>query len=175
MMYTYYCNQLIRREHYIFRMYRKTQISSNPVGFLEEEVWAVRPSWILRRSMTLTTSTSHSIRFSYLYLLSSHGKDEYPHGSFHILPRQICKYMEREVSSSLVVRPTAVHRIVFRRHLSSRSGITLPRWYTMTFISGFLRFSLLAPWSFLLFRVESYMDESFVALRIFLHIQTRKK
>lgn len=36
-------------------------------------------------------------------------------------------------------RPTAVHRIVFCRHLSSRSGITLPRWYTMTFILGFVR------------------------------------
>ena len=36
-------------------------------------------------------------------------------------------------------RPTAAHRIVFCRHLSSRSGITLPRWYTMTFILGFVR------------------------------------
>lgn len=81
-----------------------------------------------------------------------------PYGLY--LPSPVCKYEEGEGSSSSPERPTAVHRIVFRCYLSSRSGITLPRWYTMTFISGFAR---LGPRASLSCPRESFVNDPFVA------------
>lgn len=104
-----------------------------------------RPSFVDRTLLaTLTTCTSHSVRLPKLsYLLSRLSeKDEH-------LPTDLPapRYVNtRNEKAPHLGRPTAVQRIVFRSHLSSRSGITLPRWYTMTFISGFVR---LGPWSFL--------------------------
>lgn len=121
------------------------------------------PSFVDRTLLaTLTTYTSHSVRPPKSYLLSPLGQDDPPYGpSF----AAVCKYEEREGSSSLG-RPTAVHRIVFRRHLSSRSGITLPRWYTMTFISGFVR---LGPWSFLSCQGSCVDARPFVETHAFAH------
>lgn len=132
-----------------------------------------RPSFIDRtRLATLTTYTSHSIRPPKpSYLLSPLGgkKDEHlPIPSF----AAVCKYEEREGSSSSPERPTAVHRIVFRCYLSSRSGITLPRWYTMTFISGFVR---LGPWSSPSCSRESFVNDPFVARATRICVLARNK
>jgi len=89
-----------------------------------------------RTRLTLFISQSYRI-FSYLSEKDEHLPTNLPS------PRYV---NTRNEKAPHLGRPTAVHRIVFRSHLSSRSGITLPRWYTMTFISGFVR---LRPWSFL--------------------------
>lgn len=132
---------------------------SDPVRFLWKR--SHRPSFIdCTLLATLTTYTSYSVRPPKPSYLLSGKKDE--HLPIRTIPSSaaVCKYEEREGSSSSPERPTAVHRIVFRCYLSSRSGITLPRWYTMTFISGFAR---LGPWSFLSRRRESFVNDPFVA------------
>lgn len=83
------------------------------------------PSFVDRTPLaTLTTYTSHSVRPPEPYLLS-------PLGRRTILPTGLPppRYVNtrNEKAPHLSGRPTAVHRIVFRCHLSSRSGITLPR------------------------------------------------
>lgn len=98
----------------------------------------VRPSSIIYywRRIRLTLFQSYRI-FSHLSEKDEHLPMDLPS------PRYV---NTRNEKAPHLGQPTAVHRIVFRSHLSSRSGITLPRWYTMTFISGFVR---LRPWSFL--------------------------
>jgi len=117
-------------------------IPTNPILY---DFWkkSHRPSFVDRTLLaTLTTYTSHFVRLPKLsYLLSPLGK-----GRTHLptdLPSP--RYVNtRNEKAPHLERPTAVHRIVFRSHLSSRSGITLPRWYTMTFISGFVRAVILS-------------------------------